>query len=121
MSDVATPNLPSRDFEKTYQFYAALGFSVSWRSEGWMVLKRGTITLEFFPFPELDPSMSSFGCCLRLDDLDEFYGTCKGAGLPEGNQGFPRLHPPRIEPWGGRVGFLNDLDGTVLRLIQNQV
>jgi predicted lactoylglutathione lyase len=48
MSDAATPNLPSRDFEKTSQFCAALGFSESWRDEGWMILKRGGLTLEFF-------------------------------------------------------------------------
>jgi catechol 2,3-dioxygenase-like lactoylglutathione lyase family enzyme len=55
MSDAATPNLPSRDFEKTSRFYAALGFSEGWRDEGWMILKRGDLTLEFFPYPELDP------------------------------------------------------------------
>jgi len=120
MSDVATPNLPARDFEKTYQFYAALGFTASWRDKGWMILRRGDLTLEFFPFPDLDPLTSSFGSCLRLDDLEGFYAVCKEAGLPEGRQGQPRLQPARREAWGGRVGFLVDLDGTLLRLIQNQ-
>jgi hypothetical protein len=55
MSDTATPNLPSRDFDKTTRFYVALGLSESWRDEGWMILKRGELTLEFFPDPELDP------------------------------------------------------------------
>jgi hypothetical protein len=67
MSDVATPNLPSRDFEKTSRFCAALGFSDGWRDEGWMILKRGDLTLEFFPHPELDPLTSWFSCCLRLE------------------------------------------------------
>lgn len=31
MSDAATPNLPSRDFEKTSRFYSALGFGEIWR------------------------------------------------------------------------------------------
>ena len=35
MSDTATPNLPSRDFERTSQFYLALGFSESRRDKGW--------------------------------------------------------------------------------------
>ena len=70
MGDAATPNLPSRDFERTLQFYAALGFSEVWRDEGWMILKHGDLTLEFFPHPELDPLTSWFSCCLRLDDLD---------------------------------------------------
>ena len=119
MSDHATPNLPSRDFEKTSQFYAALGFAEIWRDKGWMILKRGNLTLEFFPHPELDPLTSWFSCCLRLDDLDSFYSICKDAGLPEGRKGQPRLHTPSVESWGGRVGALVDLDGTLVRLIQN--
>src|SRR5258705_9883258 len=119
MSDTATPNLPSRDFGKTSQFYSALGFSESWRDGRWMILRRGELTLEFFPHPELDPWTSSFGCCLRLDDLNSFYATCKNAGLSEGDKGQPRLHPPKVESWGGRIAYLVDPDGTLLRLIQN--
>ena len=52
MTDHATPNLPSRDFEATSQFYTRLGFQQGWRDEGWMILKRGGLTLEFFPHPE---------------------------------------------------------------------
>lgn len=118
MTDNATPNLPSRDFEKTSRFYAALGFTEGWRDKGWMILKLGNLTLEFFPHPALDPLTSWFSCCLRLDDLDSFYATCKGAGLSEASS-YPRLHPPKVEPWGGRVGALIDPDGTLLRLIQN--
>lgn len=119
MTDHATPNLPSRDFAATSAFYGALGFQEGWRDGGWMILTRGDLTLEFFPYPDLDPLQSSFGCCLRLDDLDAFYAVCKAAGLPETCSGQPRLHPPRLEPWGGRVGFMIDPDGTLLRLIQN--
>ena len=119
MSDAATPNLPSRDFEKTSRFYLALGFSESWREGGWMILKRGDLTLEFFSHPELDPLTSWFSCCLRLDGLDSFYAICREAGLPEGRKGQPRLHPPKVEDWGGRVGAFVDPDGTLVRLIQN--
>ena len=119
MTDHATPNLPSRDFAATSAFYGALGFQEAWRDAGWMILTRGDVQLEFFPYPDLDPLKSAFGCCLRLDDLDAFYAVCKAAGLPETNVGQPRLHPPRLEPWGGRVGFMIDPDGTLLRLIQN--
>ena len=119
MSDSATPNLPSRNFEKTSDFYAALGFSERWHDENWMILERGDLVLEFFPHPNLDPLASSFGCCLRLDDLDAFYAVCKAAGLLEKSSGQPRLHAPRVEYWGARVGALIDLDGTLLHLIQN--
>ncbi len=119
MADRATPNLPSRDFDDTERFYAALGFSRRWRDDGWMILERGGLMLEFFHHPEVDPLTSWFSACLRLDDLDAFYSSCVAAGLPERREGQPRLHPPRLEPWGGRVAALVDPDGTLLRLIQN--
>ncbi len=119
MTDRATPNLPSRDFAATSQFYAALGFVERYRDGGWMILARGDLQLEFFHHPEVDPLTSWFSCCLRVDDLDALYAACLAAGLPEARTGQPRLHAPTLEPWGGRVGALIDLDGTLLRLIQN--
>ena len=119
MTDQATPNLPSRDFEATFQFYAALGFEACWRDESWMILERGDLTLEFFPDPNLDPFTSSFGSCLRLDDVGAFYAVCQKAGIPEVSTWHPRLHAPKAEHWGGRVGALLDLDGSLLRLIQS--
>lgn len=120
MSDHATPNLPARDFESTARFYAALGFVEAWRDAGWMILERGQLKLEFFRHPELDPWTSSFGCCLRFDDLDAFYAVCRGIGLPETTRGQPRLHPPRLDEHAGiRIAALIDPDGTLLRLIQN--
>ncbi len=119
MPDIATPNLPSRDLAATSAFYHRLGFSEAYRDAGWMILNRGEVTLEFFPFLDLDPAESSFGCCLRLDDVDAFYRVCLDTGLPESTRGFPRLHPPRVEESGLRIGALIDPDGTLLRLIAN--
>ncbi len=62
---------------------------------------------------------SSFSCCLRLDDIDAFYAACKVAGLPEQCWGAPRLHMPKVEASGLRIGALIDPDGTLVRLIQN--
>lgn len=118
MADQATPNLPSRDFAVTARFYEQFGFTESWRDAGWMILERGGLLLEFFPYPDLDPASSSFGSCLRLDDVDAFYADLVAAGIPEKTTGWPRLHRPRREPWGGLVGALIDPDGSLLRLIQ---
>jgi hypothetical protein len=57
--DHATPNLPSSDFEATAGFYASLGFEEGWRDDGWMVLERGTLTLEFFAYPILNSALPS--------------------------------------------------------------
>ncbi len=117
--DQSTPNLPSRDFGATSSFYSRLGFATGWRDDAWLILTRGGLTLEFFPHPDLNPAESWFSCCLRLDDLAGFYRECVEAGLPEIGTGYPRLHCPRQDASGLTMAALVDLDGTLLRLIQN--
>ncbi len=119
MVDHATPNLPARDFAASADFYGRLGFEQGWRDAGWMILMRGGLTLEFFPYPDLDPTSSSFSCCLRVDDLDALYRQCVAAGVPITTTGFPRVHPPRREASGITIAYLVDPDGTLVRLIQN--
>ncbi|HHY6931003.1 bleomycin resistance protein [Burkholderia ambifaria] len=118
MTDLATPNLPSRDFEATSQFYANLGFVETWRDDTWMILRRGDVLLEFFPHPDLDPATSWFSCCFRLADVAAFFDELLAAGIPEQTTGWPRAHRPKREPWGGTRGALIDLDGSLIRLIQ---
>lgn len=119
MADHATPNLPSRDFSASEAFYAVLGFETAYRSPEWMILERGALTVEFFPYPDLDPASSSFSCCFRLDDLDSFCAVVEAAGVPDTRTGWPRLHAARRETWGGRVAYLIDPDGTLVRLVEN--
>ncbi|HBH8705194.1 TPA: hypothetical protein KX666_005026, partial [Escherichia coli] len=97
MADHVTPNLPSRDFDVTEAFYAKLGFATSWKDRGWMILQRGGLQLEFFPYPDLDPATSSFGCCLRLDDLDAMVALVNAAGAEEKSTGWPRFKAPQLE------------------------
>lgn len=119
MTDRATPNLPSRDFGQTSAFYRTLGFKEGFRDDGWMILTRGTLTLEFFQHPDLDPVESNFSCCLRLDDLDGFYAQCVAARVPVSCWGVPRLHQPAVEDSGLRIAYLIDPEGSLVRLVQN--
>lgn len=119
MSDRAVPNLPSRDFDATVAFYGGFGFTVSYRGDDWLILRRGDLALEFFSFPDLDPAESSFQCSIRVDDVDDLYRQVAASGVPERTTGIPRLLPVRLQPWGHRTGFLVDLDGTQLHLIEN--
>lgn len=118
MADLATPNLPSRDFEVTSRFYADLGFEEAWRDDGWMILKKGDLLVEFFHYPDLDPAKSSFSSCFRLRDVRTFFDTVLAAGVPEKTAGWPRAHRPRVEDWGGLVGAVIDPDGSLIRLVQ---
>jgi hypothetical protein len=119
--DRSVPNLPSRDLSATAAFYGGFGFVPSYRDEGWMILRRGAVELEFFPFAELDPASSSFMCSIRVDDLDDLYGAVAAAGVPSATRGIPRLTPVEMQSWGQRAAFLIDLDGTELHLIENSV
>ncbi|MDF2047765.1 bleomycin resistance protein [Microbacterium sp. Kw_RZR3] len=121
MTDRAVPNLPSRDFDATIAFYGGFGFEQDYRDEGWLILRRGELSLEFFPFADLDPASSSFMCSIRVDDVDELYRRITAAGVVEKTVGFPRVHPVATQPSGLRIGNLIDIDGTQLNLIENPV
>lgn len=113
MTDRATPNLPSRDFDATAAFYARIGFHEVFRDAGWMILARDTLQLEFFPHATLDPRENYAGSCLRVDDARALHAAFATAGLAE--RGIPRLTPPVDEPWGFRLFALVDPDGNLLR------
>jgi catechol 2,3-dioxygenase-like lactoylglutathione lyase family enzyme len=115
MADVITANLPSRNFDATATFYAALGFEVDYRDAAWMILQRGSLMVEFFPFPDLDPYGSSFSACVRVEDVDALHVGWLSAGLA--SAGIPRMTPPKTEAWGGRMFALVDPDGSLLRCI----
>lgn len=120
MTDKAVPNLPSRDFDRTSDFYGGFGFAQTYRDDGWLILRRGDVQLEFFLFPELAPGESSFMCSIRVDDVDELYEQIKSTGVAERSTGHPRLHPVKLQSWGLRAGFLIDPDATQLHLIENE-
>ncbi len=119
MVNYATPNLPSRDYDATEAFYCSIGFTTSWRDAGWMIMQSNGLQLEFFRYPDLDPAESSFGCCLRLDDLHAFYTSCIAAKIPAAKTGWPRLHPATKEHSGLEIAYLVDPDGSLIRLVQN--
>lgn len=118
--DRAVPNLPSRDFDDTIAFYGAFGFATTFREGGWLILRRGGVVLEFFLAPELDPHASWFMASIRIGDLDELYDAVRASGVREATAGIPRLVPVALREWGQRAGYLIDLDGTQLHLIEDR-
>ncbi len=111
-----TANLPAINLGATEAFFAALGFETGFRDDGWMILARGPLEIEFFPYPDLDPYQSSFSACVRVIELDALFQTWLAAGLPR--QGIPRLTVPKREPFGLRMFALVDPNGSLLRCIE---
>ena len=118
-SDRITANLPSRDFAATAAFYAALGFAAAFRDTGWMILTRGPLEVEFFPWPDLDPKASNASACVRVDDLDGLLATWRGAGLSDSPRAIPRLTGVVKQPGVPRMFALVDGDGSLLRVLEN--
>ncbi|MGA1828767.1 bleomycin resistance protein [Microbacterium sp.] len=121
MTDRSVPNLPSRDFASTVEFYGRFGFFPTFRDDTWLILRRDAIELEFFSFPDLEPYASSFMCSIRVDDLDDLFGAVAAAQVPQSATGIPRLTPVATRSWGQRAAYLIDNDGTQLNLIENSV
>lgn len=119
MADRAIPNLPARDFDATIAFYGGFGFETSYRDGGWLILGRGGVVLEFFLAPEHEPTTSWFMTSIRVGDLDELYAAVRASGVPEVDNVIPRLVPVALQEWGQRAGYLIDLDGTQLHLIED--
>ncbi len=123
MPDIATPNLPSRNFDATEAFYAQFGFECGYKDGGWMILHRGPqgnrAVLEFFPYPDLDPYSSSFSACLRMDDLQAILAQIEASDVPQRDKDMPRFSAPKKEASGLTIAYMVDIDGTLIRLIQN--
>jgi hypothetical protein len=119
MADQITANLPSRDLSATEAFYARLGFAPTFRDDGWMILRRGPLVLEFFAHPELDRHSSWFSACIRVDDMSGLLLEWQEAKLPSDSKSIPRLTAAFKLGNAPRMFALVDEDGSLLRVIDN--
>jgi catechol 2,3-dioxygenase-like lactoylglutathione lyase family enzyme len=117
MTDRATPNLPSRDLVATSQFYARLGFRETFRDEGWLIVERGSLQIEFFPSANHNPRKITASCCIRVSDLDPLHQAFSGAGLSTSSRDVPPITSPVDQPWGLREFAVVDPDGNLLRCL----
>ena len=116
-NDRITANLPSNDLNATEAFYERLGFETAFKDDGWMIMRSGGLELEFFPM-KLDPRRSAFSACIRVDDLNALHARFAAAALPGDDRSIPRMTQPVVQH-GLRMFFLVDLDGSLLRCIEN--
>ena len=116
--DHISANLPSRDFDKTVSFYKALGFQIGFRDDGWLILSRGPLELEFFHHPKLEPRQSWFSACIRVLDLDGLHRDFQPAGLSGAHRDILRMTAIKTEPDGMRMFAIVDCDGSLLRCIE---
>ncbi len=116
--DVAIPILPSRCVNETRDFYRQFGFDAKiWGApHSYAILTRGSVEIHFFTQSELDPTESSTGCYIRVQDVDGLYAVFAKAHLPRA--GIPRLDHLEDKPWGMREFAMVDPDGNLIRVGQ---
>jgi len=115
--DRSTPNLPSVDLDRAAAFYAQLGFTVGFKDDGWMILERGPLVLEFYPVPS-GPNLTG-SACLRVDDLDALHGAFSVIPpMLEFCRTTTGVMPIR-EADGLRMFILVDPEGNLLRCLDN--
>lgn len=115
---MAIPTLPSRSVAETVKFYERLGFEgkILGAGDSYAILTRGPVELHFFTHNDLVPAESSFGCYIRVLDVERIYNDFAAARLPR--MGIPRMDVLERKPWGMREFAIVDPDGNLLRIGQ---
>ncbi|MFN0296552.1 bleomycin resistance protein [Acinetobacter albensis] len=114
--DYISANLPAIQLDETRDFYSALGFQCTYFSAEWMILEQGSLKLEFFHHPELEPHASWHSACIRVQDLTALYHTWREVNWSL----FPQARITEIQSLAEIDLFcVIDINGSLLRCIQH--
>lgn len=117
---ISIPILPARDLVETRTFYERLGFRAAgwWPQEfgGYAILRKGDLSMHFFSYEDLSPSVNYAQCYWRVKDVDALYAECHAADLP--GSGIPRLDTVENKPWRMREFAIVDPNGNLVRVGQ---
>jgi hypothetical protein len=116
MSAKTIPILPSKQFDETAHFYAALGFAETgrWPNE-YLILRRDDgIELHFWSNPKVDRATNDVACYVRFDTAAEARALYGGwvSSVPAGG----RLAPPTSTDYGLVEFALIDPHGNLVRI-----
>lgn len=99
-----------RDLQITRGYYAhSLGFTVTADYGNYLIVKKETVEIHFFLYPELDPLTNYGQVYIRVQPVQQYYEYLIQAGV--------RIHPNGAladKPWGQREFSLLDPDGNLL-------
>ncbi|PZT75224.1 MULTISPECIES: bleomycin resistance protein [unclassified Streptomyces] len=125
MTETTIPMLPCRAIQPVIDFYAALGFAVTFQQRSpnpYAVVERGGIQLHFFGMKGYEPAASYSTCYIRTDDVDALHHAFR-AGLKAAygrvpTRGLPRIGPLKDTSYGVRQFLVTDPGGNCLRVGQ---
>ena len=129
MVDKAIPNLPARDLDATAAMYGRIGFGVTNRYDGYLIVERGAVELHFYGDADMDPGSTAGMAYIRVDDVEALYAEVVAAGFEvlapdvlgerfERGGPLERITALEDKPWGLREFALLDVDNNLLRIGQ---
>ena len=108
--------VPASDFERSKQFYLALGFEIPWSDDGLAYARLGgtSFLLQAFDHPGF---IENFQMHLLVENVDDWHAQVLAAGVAE--RFGVRIDAPQDQPWGMRDFALFDPSGVLWRIAQN--
>lgn len=108
--------VPAADFERSKQFYLALGFEIPWSSENLAYVRHGetSFRLQAFNHPKF---IKNFQMHLSVENVDDWHAHVLASGVAE--RFGVRVDAPQNQPWGMRDFPLVDPSGVLWRVAQN--
>ncbi len=111
------------DFKKVIKFYSKLGFQIVWRSEDYLVMRRGGSVLNFYggsykvyeqsyfkKFPKKTKVGYALEIIIPIDDIKNFYRKVK--------KYIKVVEPLKLKPWGRWDFRIEDPFGFYLRFTE---
>ena len=118
MTMTVRPFLPAKDFERSKQFYEALGFTKLLDVSEVAIFQIGSSSFLLqnrFVKEWAENAMMQ----LMVDDLDVWWSRISNLDLP-GRFGVPLPKAPAVQPWGLRVAYVVDPSGVLWHFAQRR-
>lgn len=116
-NELARPFFPTLDFEKSKQFYLALGFELTLDSEV-AIFKAGSGGFLLQRHYHKDWA-GNFMMQLMVDDLDHWWSHIQSLDLAK-RFGVPAPKPPAVQPWGLRIAYVVDPCGVLWHIAERR-
>lgn len=110
------PFIPSRDFERSKQFYEGLGFSAAFSDGKIALLCSGAAQFLLQDFYE-EALASNLMLQIIVGDVDQWWAEQRPDRLAE-RFGLAAPKPPALQPWGLKVGFIHDPSGVLWHIAE---
>ena len=108
--------VPSRDFEKSKQFYVALGFEIPWSSDDLAYVRFGETSFLLQSFYE-PAHANNFQMHLLVENVDDWHAHVRFSWVHDRFGG--DVGEPENRPWAMRDFTLFDPSGVLWRIAQN--